>query len=85
MNINDLKIELHQQIEHAPKPGVIASGLLGWWLPVETDSISGDVFLCSKCASRIIGRGFSVPKGGVPAWQTDTSKITGRCICCETE
>ena len=71
----ELKQELKSQIEFAPAAGNLVTGLKGFWVPV----VDGDSFVCSHCANRIMGRGFSLPSA-TPSYQDDPY---GVCIVCE--
>ena len=62
---------LKRMIEHAPeKHGKVANDLFGW-------DIDG-VYVCKNCASRIIGRGCSLPKGAKSVWDRPSDKC---CLC----
>ena len=64
MNYQELKTEIKSQIEFAPFGEPAARGLRGWWIPVvEKNTGNGLGYICSKCSSRIIARGFSLPAG----------------------
>ena len=66
---NEMKTEIRSQIEYAPFGEPAAKGLRGWWLPVEEKTTgSGLAYICSKCSSRLIARGFSLPAGADSVW-----------------
>jgi len=65
---------LKMAIEHAPiEPGPIADGLIGWTIE--------DLTICSRCASRLFGRGCgSHLKGAIPIWD-DSGVVVSCCLC----
>lgn len=76
----DLRTEILSVLEFAPaNPGPIAAGLRGWWLPAS----DGDLYLCARCAGRMIGRGFSLPRGADSVW-VDKPEPYGVCAGCES-
>ena len=75
---------LKSAIEHAPQnPGQLAPNLIGWKTP-------DDVYVCAKCAGRIMARGCRLPSESEPIWTlasgVDVSEFKphGReCCTCE--
>lgn len=70
----DIINELQRNIEYAPKePTAVAAGLLGWY--------ARGVFICSRCAGRIIARGCSIPRPCEAIW-TDSNRGPAQCVLC---
>jgi hypothetical protein len=71
--------EVRSVLEFAPvNPGPIAPGLRGWWH--KTDD--GEVYLCARCAGRMLARSFNLPRGMEAVW-TDKPEPFGVCVGCE--
>ena len=79
MEYKELKKELAGQIEYAPFGEPPAKGLIGWWIPATHNGDDGLAYLCSKCSSRIVARGFSLPKGSEALFGEGPH---GVCITC---
>ena len=64
---------LHKAIEHAPAdPGQMAATIKGW-------EVENGVYLCARCAGRIMARGCRVPDC-LPVW-SDNPAVSLCCLC----
>ena len=64
---------LRTAIEHAPlDPGKMATNLKGW--------TSAGLYLCARCAGRIMARGCRVPDC-LPVWQGSNAPSDVCCLC----
>jgi hypothetical protein len=78
MTHDERVIELREQLEFAPPATPVQRGLLGWQ---EHDTA---VIVCARCASRILGRGFSLRRGSEALWHSDHGMLPElRCDVCE--
>lgn len=75
MNIEKLREAIEYAPNLAPAP---PAGLLGWWHLDET----GDIWVCSVCAGRIMARGVSL-RPCESVW-ADQAVPFGVCVCCAT-
>ena len=73
--MTDTKEYYQQAVEHAPHVEGNPQ-IRGWWTPNQW-------YLCSKCVSKIIGRGCRLPNGSEPVYH-DQPEPYGVCCCCET-
>lgn len=70
--VSEWREQVTSALEYAPPPGKIAPGLLGW------DGVPG--FVCSRCASRLIQRGFShLLKNHTSVWEGEKHRA---CFAC---
>lgn len=80
MSGSEFAAEVRSVLEFAPvNPGPIAAGLLGWWREVD----DGAVYLCARCAGRMLARSFNLPRGMDPVW-AGKSGAAGACVGCES-
>lgn len=74
----ELQDELKGWIQYSPRfTKSPPAHLKGFWLPVEDDGL---LYICSKCAARIMARGNSLA-GSTPSWDNEPY---GVCSTCES-
>lgn len=73
----EYQTELKGNIEHAPLANTTNADLLGFYIPVR----EGDLYICSHCANRILGRGLTIPHAA-PVY---TGEIRGVCAVCNDD
>jgi hypothetical protein len=70
---------LQRAIEGAPaNPGRLASDLVGWWV---ADS---GLYVCARCAGRIMARGCRFPEGE-PVWERGVGSPGVCCLCSDAQ
>ena len=74
---NEYQTELKRNIQHAPAANITNADLLGCYIPVQ----DGDLYICSHCSNRILGRGLTIPHA-VPVY---TGEIRGVCAVCSDD
>jgi hypothetical protein len=72
MNVDTVEY-FRRAIEYAPRePGPMAPNLIGWTTP-------NGLYLCARCAARIMARGCYLPMASEPVWKDGKQ---GECCCC---
>ena len=74
---------LRRFLDGSPQdPGNIAPGLVGWQLAT-------DIYVCARCAGRIMARGCQLPPNSTPVWHNGpiildgrTEEYLGQCQLC---
>ena len=79
MDAATLSAEMRSTLEYAPaNPGPVAPTLRGWILPAS----DGLLYVCARCAGRIIARSSFLPRNAEPVWK-DKAEPFGVCLGCE--
>ncbi len=73
--LDDSAEYLRRAAEYGPVNTAVAENLRGWWTP-------NGLYVCAKCAGRILGRGCHFPTGSSPVW-IDSPEPYGACCVCE--
>lgn len=60
--------------EYGPRNSPMNPELQGWTTP------SG-LFVCGKCAARILGRGCQLPRGSEPVWKNQPTPENPCAVC----